>query len=129
MSEDTAEVISIQHIISSEKTKRKSKKSQGYKPVYIFSFPSEGTTYPINHRASLKSTESHRKRAFWVTSKSDDGRVNLRCLWGAILALRHYAIFSLHMPSRGFRHVTRLPPIKCINVGLWVMKYLSIHRK
>ena len=26
--------------------------------MYIFSFPSEGTTHPINHRASLKSTEA-----------------------------------------------------------------------
>jgi len=39
--------------------------------VSIFSFPSKGTTPPINHRASLKSTESHRERAFWVTSKLD----------------------------------------------------------
>lgn len=53
-----AELISIQHIIFSEKTKRKSKKSQRYKTMYIFSFPSEGTTHPINHRASLKSTEA-----------------------------------------------------------------------
>jgi len=49
-----------------KKTQRKSKKSQGYVQdcVHIFS---KGTTDPINHRASLKSTEATVKEAFVLT--------------------------------------------------------------
>jgi len=46
-----------------KKLREKKKKSQGYVQdcVHIFS---KGTTHPINHRASLKSTEATVKETF-----------------------------------------------------------------